>query len=45
MACIESWMQKADENSKNINNLHAKKNRKGSASNTQRNKEKKEEYE
>ena len=36
MACIENWMEKAEENSKNINNLHAQKNRKGSALITQK---------
>ena len=36
MACIENWMQKAEDNSKNINNLHAQKNRKGSALITQK---------
>ena len=45
MACIENWMQKAEDNSKNINNLHAQKNRKGSALITQKkNKEKKPVY-
>ena len=44
MACIENWMQKAEDNSKNINNLHAQKNRKGYALITQKkNKEKKDE--
>ena len=40
MACIENWMQKAEDNSKNINNLHAQKNRKGSALITQKKKKK-----
>ena len=43
MACIENWMQKAEDNSKNINNLHAQKNRKGSALITQKNKEEQQE--
>lgn len=42
-AYIENWMQKAEENSRNINNLHAQKNRKGSALITQRKKEEEEE--
>lgn len=42
-AYIENWMQKAEGNSRNINNVHAQKNRKGSALITQRKKEEEEE--